>query len=298
MLRHSFIHIPGVGPSTERSLWSQGLRNWGDCLTRRASRVCGYPMTSTLRMHARESEINLHNGNAVYFDRLLPKSETWRMYGDFRDRAAFVDIETTGHRGEGEITVIGLFDGIRTKVFVKGKNLGDFKNEIRDYALLVTYNGNQFDIPFMCDTFGDIFTNVAHIDLQYALQRLGYLGGLKTIQEQFGLRRDGLLSSLDGRCAIWLWEEYVKGSKKALDTLLRYNLEDAVVLQSLAEAVYNESARKLPVPVEGLRPGRKPKVDIPYDEELVRKLAKRRSLGTRIRALPPGQADDEVLLPV
>jgi uncharacterized protein YprB with RNaseH-like and TPR domain len=295
MLRYSFIHIPGVGLSTERSLWSRGLHTWGDCLTRRASRVCGYPMTATLRTHARESEINLHNGNAVYFDRLLPRSESWRMYGDFRDRAAFVDIETTGPRGEGEITVIGLFDGIRTRVFVKGKNLADFKNEVRDYAVLVTYNGEQFDIPFMRDAFGDIFTHMAHIDLQAALQRLGYLGGLKTIQEQFGLRRDGLLSNLDGRCAIWLWEEYGKGNRKALDTLLRYNLEDAVVLQSLAEAVYNEAARKLPVPVQGLRPGRKTTVDIPFDEELVRKLARRRSAGTRLKALPPGQWDDEML---
>jgi hypothetical protein len=297
MLRHSFIHMPGVGESTERSLWSRGLLNWGDCLTRRAARICGFPMTANLRTHARESEFNLGNGNAVYFDRLLPKSESWRMYGDFRDRAAFVDIETTGHRGEGEITVIGLFDGIRTRVFVKGKNLGDFRNEVRDYALLVTYNGKQFDVPFLCDTFGNIFTGIAHIDLQYALRRLGYLGGLKTIQEQFGLRRDGALSYLDGRCAIWLWEEYEKGNRKALDTLLRYNLEDVVVLQSLAEAVYNEGCRKLPVPVEELRPGRQPKIDFQYDEELVRKLAKRRSLGTRLRALPLGHWDDPVLQP-
>jgi uncharacterized protein YprB with RNaseH-like and TPR domain len=297
MLRHSFIHMPGVGPSTERLLWAGGLHNWGDCLTRRTARLCGYPMTAMLRACARESEFNLRNGNAVYFDRLLPKSESWRMYGDFRDRAAFIDIETTGHRGQGDITVIGLFDGIRTKVFVKGRNLSDFKDEVRDYALLVSYNGRQFDLPFMCDTFGNIFTGMAHIDLQYALQRLGYVGGLKTIQEQFGLRRDGALSYLDGRCAIWLWEEYGKGNKKALETLLRYNLEDVVVLQSLAEAVYNEASRKLPVPVEALPPGRQPKIDFAYDEELLRKLAKRRSLGTCLKALPPGHWDDPVLQP-
>lgn len=275
MLRHSFIHMPGVGPSTERSLWEKGLQSWSDCLTRRASRLCGYHMAASLRACARESEINLHNGNAAYFDRLLPKSESWRMYGDFRDSAAFVDVESNGPRGQGEITVIGLFDGVRTKVFVKGKNLGDFGEEIRKYALLVTYNGKQFDVPFMCDTIGNVFAHMAHLDLQYTLQRLGYVGGLKPIQEQLGFRRDGELSRLDGRCAIWLWEEFEKGNKKALNTLLRYNLEDAVVLQSLAEAVYNESVRKLPVPVEELRPAKRIKVDVPYDEELVRKLAKR-----------------------
>ena len=126
------------------------------------------------------------------------------MYADFRHSVAFVDIETTGHRPHGAITVIGLFDGRRTKVFVKGRNLEDFKAEIRKYALLVTYNGKQFDVPFMCDTFGNIFSNMGHIDLQYSLQRLGYVGGLKPIQEQFGFRRDGELSHLDGRSAIWL----------------------------------------------------------------------------------------------
>ena len=71
MLRHSFIHMPGVGASTERSLWTQGLRNWDDCLTRKASRVCGHPMAVSLRAYARESETHLRNGNAAYFDRLL-----------------------------------------------------------------------------------------------------------------------------------------------------------------------------------------------------------------------------------
>ena len=219
------------------------------------------------------------------------------MYADFRHNVAFVDIETTGHRGQGDITVIGLFDGRRTKVFVKGMNLDDFRTEIRKYALLVTYNGKQFDVPFMCDRFGNIFSHVGHIDLQYSLQRLGYVGGLKPIQEQFGFRRDGALSHLDGRCAIWLWEEHEKGNKKALNTLLRYNLEDAIVLQSLAEAVYNESCRKLPVPVAELRPRKLPRVDIPYDEELLRKLGKRRSLWSRTHLGPMSQWDDQILQP-
>jgi len=278
LLRNSFIHMPGVGPSTERWLWEQGLHCWADCLSREASRLCGYDMVSTLRACAKESEINLRNGNASYFDRLLPRSETWRMYADFKDSAAFVDTEMAGAQGQREITVIGLFDGRRTKSFVKGKNLSDFRDEIRKYALMVTYNGNQSDVPVMRNVFGNIFSNVAHIDLQYALQRLGYAGGLKTIQEQLGFRRDGWLSSLNGRAAVWLWEEHQKGNKRALNTLLRYNLEDAVVLRSLAEAVYNESSSNLPVPVRKLEPGKPPQVDIPYDEELVRRLANKHSL--------------------
>ncbi len=70
---------------------------------------------------------DLNSGNAVYFDRLPPRTESWQMYADSRDKTAFIDVETTGHLGQGEMTVIGMYDGIRTKVFVKGKNLEEFQ---------------------------------------------------------------------------------------------------------------------------------------------------------------------------
>ncbi|MGO8745639.1 MAG: hypothetical protein ACLQNE_06585 [Thermoguttaceae bacterium] len=28
MLRHTFIHLPGVGPRRERTLWGQGILDW------------------------------------------------------------------------------------------------------------------------------------------------------------------------------------------------------------------------------------------------------------------------------
>jgi uncharacterized protein len=281
VLRNSFIHMDGVGQNTERWLWKQGLRSWDDCVTRQATVTCGYPLASSLRFQAKESETRLRNGDAAFFDRLLPKSDSWRMYADFRTRAAFVDVEMTGPMGQGEITVIGLSNGRRTKVFVKGRNLAEFKDEIRDYALLVTYNGKLSDVPAMNKTFGNIFTHMGHLDLQYSLQRLGYLGGLKAIQEQLGFRRDEALRCLDGKCAVWLWEEHEKGNKRALETLIRYNLEDVVVLQSLADTVYNESISLLPVPVWKLRPCKQPVVDIPYDVDLARRLAKKRGLALR-----------------
>ncbi len=255
------------------------------------------PMASELRTCARESETHLRNGDASYFDRLLPRTDSWRMYGDFRDSAAYVDVESDGPRGEGKITVIGLSDGIRTKVFVAGRNLPEFPEAIRKYSLLVTYNGREFDVPFMCDTFGNIFERMGHIDLQYALERLGYARGLKQIQEQMGFRREGMLGSLDGRAAVWLWEEYQKGNKKALETLLRYNLEDVVVLQSLAEAVYNEASSSLPIPVTRLLPARRPVIDTPYDEDLVRRLAREHLVQRlRLKDLQDEAADEAVAM--
>ena len=32
MLRHTFLHIPGIGPVTERRLWERGAVSWEECL--------------------------------------------------------------------------------------------------------------------------------------------------------------------------------------------------------------------------------------------------------------------------
>ena len=188
-----------------------------------------------------------------------------------------MDIETTGFRGQGYITVIGLYDGKTSEVFVKGKNLGDFRKEIRKYALLVTYNGKQFDLPFIRDTFGELPRHLGHIDLRYPLKRLGYTGGLKIVEGRLGLNRDEALGCLDGLCAVWLWQEYERENKKALDTLIRYNLEDVVALPSLAAITYNGLIKGLPIAASKLYVSGRPVIDIPYDQRLVRKLAERRA---------------------
>jgi hypothetical protein len=35
MLRHTFIHLPGIGAHRERTLWSQGILDWAGFLQAR-----------------------------------------------------------------------------------------------------------------------------------------------------------------------------------------------------------------------------------------------------------------------
>jgi len=50
----------------------------------------------------------------------------------------------------------------------------------------------------------------------------------------------GDLSDVDGFFAVLLWNEYQKtGNQKALDTLLAYNVQDTVNLESLMVTAYN-----------------------------------------------------------
>jgi len=273
MLRHTFLHVPGIGQINELKLWTHGFLSWEDYFSN--SRQC--PLSPALRynltQHLEESVEALAAGHARHFEVRLPPGETWRLYPEFVEKVAFLDIETTGlYPGADVITVIGLFDGQQTKVFIRGINLEEFGQEIRKYALIVTFNGKRFDAPFLRRTFGELPSKQAHIDLLYPLRRLGYRGGLKAIEAQLGLEREGALKEANGFLAILLWYEYQRGNRAALDTLIRYNLEDVVNLQYLADIAYNGAVARLPIKVEPLPVHEKFVVDTPFDPDLIHRL--------------------------
>jgi len=273
MLRHTFLHVPGIGYATEYKLWTRGFLSWEDYFNK--SMYCPVPLVIRDRLteHLQESVKALAAGHARHFETQLPPGELWRMYPEFSEKVAFLDIETTGlYLGADVITLIGLFDGQDTKVFVKGINLEEFAQEIRKYSLIVTFNGKRFDIPFIQRTLGELPPYQAHIDLLYPLRRLGYRGGLKAIEAQMGLEREGALKEADGFLAVLLWREYQRGNRPALDTLIRYNLEDVVNLQYLADVAYNEAVARLPIKVEPLPVHGKFVVDTPLDPDLIHHL--------------------------
>jgi uncharacterized protein len=271
MLRNTFIHIPGIGPVIEHKLWSEGFITWDEYTSKCNFCTLSPVLRNKISYHLEESVKILDKGNYRYFQDMLPASEIWRLYGDLRERTAFVDIETTGlYAGPNSITLIGLFDGLDTKVFIQGINLRDFIEEIKKYPFIVTFNGKRFDVPFIEYELGSLPAGQGHLDIMYPLRKLGYRGGLKSIEGQLGIGRQGILGQVDGFMAVLLWREYNKGNKDALKTLIRYNLEDVVNMQYLADKVYNMSLAKLPVQVAALPESVKYCLDdMPYDEDLL-----------------------------
>lgn len=290
MLRHTFVHIPGVGRVTEERLWGSGIRSWEECLDGLRNVDCGLqnsrpqtmqsPSGTGLSFSARVRKIveshleascrSLSQGDTGFFEEWLPSGEKWRMYPDFASGAVFLDIETTGLSSWwNDITIIGIYDSQGPKVFVQGENLGDFPAAIKNYSLLVTYNGKQFDIPFLKAKFPDLELPSAHIDLRFPLRRLGLSGGLKNIESMVGIEREEPLQEVDGYMAVKLWQEYLRGNKAALETLTRYNLEDVVGLKALAERAYNMAIKRLPVDAPSIPETERPRLDLPYDPELI-----------------------------
>jgi len=129
--------------------------------------------------------------------------------------------------------------------YVQGQNLDDFVDDIQKYNVIVSYNGKSFDVPFIENYFG-IQLNHAQIDLRYVLGSLGYKGGLKGCERLLGMDR-GDLSDIDGFFAVLLWNEYKKKeNQKVLDTLLAYNVQDTVNLESLMVTAYNMKIKETP----------------------------------------------------
>jgi hypothetical protein len=188
----------------------------------------------------------LQSGDAQYFTKALPGAEQWRVYENFKDKTAFLDIETTGcGGGTDHITAISLYGGGDIQTYVHGKNLNDFIKDVDAFKVLVTYNGKCFDVPFIEREF-QIKLPHGHIDLRYILKSLGYKGGLKGCEKQIGLTR-GNLEGVDGYFAVLLWNEYKRtGNERALETLIAYNVEDTVNLETLMTFAYNKKAEQTP----------------------------------------------------
>jgi uncharacterized protein YprB with RNaseH-like and TPR domain len=243
MLTNTFCHIPGIGEKTERHLWSAGVTSWDSAWPQAGVKLPRAVLESWPR-HMQDSIGNYANRNPRYFAEKLPTSQHWRLYRDFQEVSAFLDIETTGLYG-GEITTIALYDGQAIRYYVNGDNLDNFPADVMAYRLLVTYNGKSFDIPFIEQYFG-IRLPHAHLDLRYPLRSLGLQGGLKGCERQLGMARPGM-ENVDGFVAVLLWNEYrQRNNRKALETLLAYNIQDTLALHSLVVHAHNEKANATP----------------------------------------------------
>lgn len=246
LLEATYLHAQGVGRTTEQKLWQAGARDWDTYL---ASPDTNWPLTRAQRAlltpTVEESKARLDAEDFRWFAEMLPANEHWRAVPAFGHRLAFVDIETTGGMDADDLTVVGIYDGYQMRQFVRGLNLHEMPEALEESAILVTFFGTGFDLPFLRRAFPSLPFDQMHVDLCYLLKRLGYRGGLKSIESQFGIRRSSATSGLSGWDAVRLWREYRRGRKASLDTLLAYNGEDVRNMATLLSEGYRRMARQI-----------------------------------------------------
>ncbi len=241
------MHIPGVGPDKERTIWRESILNWDEMLRDRDLFDNGPP--SHIEQALTLSRLKLAEGDTKWFQGRLGAEHAWRMAADFDDgRIAYLDIETDGAKatdyaqGEdapGGTTVCAVWDGVRAHVFLRNYDLHLLPEYLAQYKVLCTFNGDAFDVPYLEGRFGKGFFPGAHLDLRPITRAVGLTGGLKKIETQLGIIRPASIRHYTGYDAVKLWGAYRRGRKDAIEPLARYNLADAVNLQTLLRVGYN-----------------------------------------------------------
>ncbi len=240
MLKNTFLHIPYISEATEKKLWKSNIFSWDDFLFHRNTK--NIRNNELIKKYVLLSKDRLKNKDYEFFSSKLPQKHHWRAYDEFKDNCCFLDIETTGlNKYYDNITTIGIYNCHESKVFVNGIDLHKFPEEIKKYSMIITFNGSLFDIPFIMAKFPNLKLSQFHSDLRFVLKSLGYTGGLKKIEKDLGIARGSGLGGLCGRDAIRLWHMYKRNNdKKALHTLIRYNIEDIENLKILMDMSYEK----------------------------------------------------------
>lgn len=267
MLTSTFVLLHGIGPHTERRLWDTGVLNWTTFLNSPALSGISPARKTWYDTQLAAAQSHLDAGHAQYFATCLKPREHWRLFDTFRRRVLYLDIETTGMSArDGHVTVVGLYrNGCMTSL-VRGETLTEdrLRDELDQTDLLVTFFGSGFDIPYLQAKFPRLDFRKPHFDLCFAARRLGFRGGLKSIEQELCIDRDQDVIGLDGWEAVRLWHQWKSGDEEALDLLLRYNIADTRNLEPLAAHLYELLvARFGPPPVGTISDCRNPSSEVP-----------------------------------
>jgi uncharacterized protein YprB with RNaseH-like and TPR domain/predicted nuclease with RNAse H fold len=283
MLQQTFIHIPGVGKQTELDLWEHGICSWDDAdRFEKRFGYAGVKLHQKLDEYIPRSREAIRNKDASFFQRLSSLGEAWRIFPEFADQCVYLDIESTGLSSVFDnVTMVGLYDGRKYDVFIEGRNLPDFQEQLKKYSVIVTYNGSGFDLRFLRFAFPDLVLPPIHIDLRWTSRRLGFNGGLKEVERQLGIRRPAEVENISGYDATVLWSRYQRGDRAALDQLIQYNTEDVVHLKAIMEMTYDRLAKVASSSITDSVPRLFAGIsDMPSAPKLVRRRA--------VKALPEG----------
>ncbi len=241
MIQKSFIFLDGIDRITEKNLWKQGITSWEAFIATPKIKGFSKARKAYYDRQLKKAQTALYNFDSSYFTAILPSSETWRLYNFLKEDAVFLDIEVTGISSRDDITVIGLFDGVNTKIMVKGINLDMkyLKRELEKYKLIVSYNGSSFDIPFLIRRYPGLLPRIPHFDLRAVCQRLGFKGGLKEIERKLGIKRQNeIVDRLYNGDVLKLYKMYTAtGDDYYLNLLVEYNEEDVINLKFIAEKI-------------------------------------------------------------
>ncbi|MBU3914766.1 ribonuclease H-like domain-containing protein [bacterium] len=247
MINQTFVHCPGIGLKTENRLKSLGFDTWEDCLNRPEDIPFRTEKKKLFLDLLSESQEALKNHDISYFVSKLPTKEHWRILGTYYQQATYFDIETTGLSPyDSFTTLIVAYHKDKLYTFLYGENLDAFLQLIDESVLLVAFNGNSFDVPFLEHSFNIPDIGCPYIDLRWIAYHQGYSGGLKAIEKEMGLFRPRKIGDIDGFEAVRLFYEWQAGDISARDKLIGYCQADVLSTCLVSEQIIREIGISIP----------------------------------------------------
>jgi uncharacterized protein YprB with RNaseH-like and TPR domain len=253
MLTASFIVAKGMTEDLERALWARGILDWE--LAREhaveVGEILGTLRANKLLETLAQARTARDKGDAAWFHAHWPKEHLWRLWRGWCEPAqcGLLDIETTGlTAGFDQVTVIGLVCGDAKAAYVAGapqdghEPLDRFPERLRQLRLLGTFNGVNFDLPFLEKHFRGINLkfDLPHIDWMLPGRQAGLTGGLKDMEKQLGIGREADIKDVRGNIAVQLWAQWKQqGDLAAYRRLTTYCIADCANLRPFADAVYD-----------------------------------------------------------
>jgi len=149
---------------------------------------------------------------------------------------AYLDIETCANGG---VTIVGIYREDRGLRQLVGGEITDVQlwDALEGVDTLCTFNGDRFDLPILERQVRlELRGRFRSLDLLRECRRVGLKGGLKKLEERFGIARS--TRGMSGWDALRLWARYENdGDRAALQVLLEYNREDVMNLVQLERIV-------------------------------------------------------------
>lgn len=247
MINQTFLHCTGIGPKTEQRLRLLGIGTWEECLQQPDLIPFKGRRQQIFFAQLQESLHALRSRNIQYLVSRLPSREHWRILAEYFPHATFFDIETTGLSSyDSIITVIVALRNNRLHTFLYRENLDDFLDLVEESELLVSFNGNSFDIPFIESAFNIPEIGCPFIDLRWICYHNGFRGGLKLIEKELHIKRPPDIRSIDGYEAVRLFYDWQEGNLRARNKLVRYCRADVVSTYLVAHDILHRSGIPLP----------------------------------------------------
>lgn len=247
VIRNTFVLLPSVGPKKEKAIWESGVRTWNDfVLAEKVSTMKPEAKSRSDSILCQAMEL-LDEGECGALADMTPKGEHWRLFGDFRDNAKYLDIETDGLDRNSLVTVVTIHSRKETVTLTHGIDLDPetLSDALDGTDILVTFNGSCFDVPVLRNSFPTVDLDMPQFDLRFASRKVGYRGGLKPLEIDMGIRRADEIDGMDGADAVRLWKMWERHEDRdSLDILTEYNRADTVNLETIADSIYGRLVRE------------------------------------------------------